>query len=146
MTLHFNRSDQRDTRRRNRAAMPRAEVLLWAKLKGRQLLGFKFRRQYGVGSYNVDFYCAELKLAIELDGETHYVDGARSRDQKRQRAIETYGIRVLRFLNDDVYENLEGVWEAIVRAARERIEASGVTITSPRRERRRVSQGSDGAK
>jgi very-short-patch-repair endonuclease len=72
MTLHFNQTEHKERRRIARAAMPRAEVMLWSKLKGRQLLGCKFRRQFGVESYQLDFYSAELLLAIELDGETHY--------------------------------------------------------------------------
>jgi very-short-patch-repair endonuclease len=136
MPRHFNSSDHRNARRANRAAMPRAEVLLWSKLKDRQLLGFKFRRQYGIEAYSIDFYCAELKLAIELDGESHYVDGATAHDRRRQDLIESFGIRVLRFLNDEVYDNLDGVWEAIARAAREQVAARGVHITSPRRAKR----------
>ena len=88
--------------------MPRAEALLWSKLKNRQLLGCKFRRQYGIQSYRLDFYSPELKLGIELDGETHYVREAPAYDHRRERFVESLGIRVLRILNDEVIENLEG--------------------------------------
>lgn len=94
--------------------MPPAEVVLWAKLRGKNLQGFKFRRQYGVGPYIVDFYCPELKLAIELDGESHYLEGADKQDQKRQAMIESAGISFIRFTNRDVYERLEGVIEKIL--------------------------------
>lgn len=144
MTLHFNQPEHKVGRQTNRAAMPKAEVLLWSILKGRKLLGLKFRRQYGIDAYLLDFYCPEVKLAIELDGETHYVEGAQVADSKRQKFIESYEIQVLRFLNGDVYENLEGVWDAIERAAKRRIDQRGIVIKSPRREmeiRRTSSKG-----
>ena len=72
MTQSFNQRERKPTRQQLRSNMPPAEVILWSKLKGRQMLGCKFRRQFGIESYTVDFYSAELKLAIELDGETHY--------------------------------------------------------------------------
>lgn len=122
MTQFFNRPSEKHKRRRLRSQMPLAEAILWSKLKGRKLLNFKLRCQYSVGPYLIDFYCPELKLGIELDGESHYVDGAPEYDAKRTRFIEGFGIRLLRFLNQDVYENLDGVWDAIVRAVQERSE------------------------
>ncbi len=96
--------------------MPSAEVLLWSKLKGKQLLGYKFRRQYSIDRFIVDFYCPALKLAIEIDGDTHTREVY---DRKRQEFIESFGIQFLRFTNTQVYENLEGVVELIARAAHE---------------------------
>jgi len=93
--------------------MPPTEVLLWSKLKGKQMLGCKFKRQYGVGPYIVDFYCPELRLAIELDGDSHFLDGAEARDLVRQRFIESFDIKFLRFQNVEVTTNLEGVLETI---------------------------------
>lgn len=137
MTQYFNQSDHRLERQQARARMPKAEVLLWSKLKSRQLLGCKFRRQFGVDAYRLDFYSPELKLGIELDGETHYVGAAPAHDRRRQQFIESLGIRVLRFLNDEVYENLEGVWEAIARAAREQMERMGSPAVRGRRSKRK---------
>ncbi len=94
--------------------MPQAEVMLWSKLRGKNVKGYKFRRQYSVGSFIVDFYCAELKLAIEIDGESHFIEGSEDRDRKRQEFIESAGIRFIRFTNTDVYERLDGVLEAIM--------------------------------
>ena len=94
--------------------MPPAEVILWSKLRGKNIQGYKFRRQYSVGTYIVDFYCAELKLAIEIDGESHFTAGSKDRDRRRQEFIESAGIRLLRFTNRDVYERLEGVLAAIM--------------------------------
>jgi len=109
MTKVFNKTAQKDTRRELRKNMPIAEILLWAKLRGKGLLGCKFRRQYSVGNYVVDFYCPSLKLAVEVDGESHYVSGAAEYDRLRQSAIEKYGIHFLRVTNRDIYDNLEGV-------------------------------------
>ena len=98
--------------------MPNAEVLLWSELKNKQLKGLKFRRQQGIGPYIVDFYCPNLKLAIELDGNSHFDDeNIYKYDKKRQKYIESFGITFLRFTNGNVYENLESVlneilWEA----------------------------------
>jgi len=91
-------------------------------LRGSQLLWYKFRRQYSIGSYVVDFYCPAVKLAIELDGESHNRRGARRSDRSRDAFIESFGIRVVRILNTEVYENLEGVWDGIARIVRERAE------------------------
>ena len=72
------------------------------------------------GPFVIDFYSPEIKLGIELDGDSHFAEGRREYDQKRQAFIESFGIRVIRFLNVDIYDNLEGVLEAIVREVLER--------------------------
>jgi very-short-patch-repair endonuclease len=113
MARIYNRTDQKNKRRELRNNIPRAEVILWSKLRGKQLLGYKFRRQYSIGSYVVDFYCPGLRLAIEVDGDSHFGDGVEARDQRRQAYIESCGIRVLRFTNDDIYKNLYGVLSKI---------------------------------
>lgn len=110
---HYNNSDRRTLRQKLRNDSPKAEQKLWEFLRGSQLNGLKFRRQYGIGPYVVDFYCPELRLAIEIDGDSHYEKGADIYDQKRQQFIERRNIRFLRFTNDDIYENLEGVIEKI---------------------------------
>ena len=93
--------------------MPDAEVLLWMKLKGRQLHGERFLRQYGVDEFVIDFYCPRLKLAIEVDGSSHIAKDAEFYDRARQGHIEAYGIHFLRFTNADVYNNLDGVLQSI---------------------------------
>jgi very-short-patch-repair endonuclease len=99
--------------------MTRAEIVLWYSLKGKQLLGYKFRRQHGVDRYILDFYCPELMLAIEVDGESHNSDEARERDRKRQEEIEQYGIRFLRFTDDEVLGTPDRVVGAIEEKVRE---------------------------
>ena len=81
MNKFFNRKDETDKRRQLRGSMPNAEVILWSRLKGRQLLGCKFRRQYSVGSFVIDFFSVESKLGIELDGDSHFESGATEYDQ-----------------------------------------------------------------
>jgi very-short-patch-repair endonuclease len=93
--------------------MTKAEVLLWLRLKNKQVLGQRFLRQYGVDRYVLDFYCPKLKLAIEVDGETHFVERAGEYDRERQQYIEGLGITFLRFLNTDIYQNLSGVLQTI---------------------------------
>ena len=75
--------------------------------------GYKFRRQYGVGPYVIDFFCPALRLAVEIDGESHFVSGGNDYDEQRQAFIESFGIRFLRFTNRDVFDNLTGVLETI---------------------------------
>ncbi len=94
--------------------MTKAEVVLWSRLKGRQLLGLKFRRQHSIGPFILDFYCPELKLAIEVDGASHFLGDSPVYDAERQSYIENFGIRFLRFTNLDVLENIEGVLVSIM--------------------------------
>ena len=97
--------------------MPSAEILLWLKIKGRQINGCKFRRQYGIGKYIVDFYCPKAKLAIEIDGDSHFLDKpSELYDKERQRYIESLGLHMIRFLNTDIYNSLEAVVEKIKEA------------------------------
>jgi very-short-patch-repair endonuclease len=109
----FDREDGKNKRRELRRSMPDAEVMLWSRLKGRQLLGCKFRRQYSVGSFVLDFFSAEIKLGIELDGDSHFQIGVREYDQKRQQFIESFGIKIIRILNTEIYQNLDDVLEMI---------------------------------
>ncbi len=117
MTKIYNKSTEKQKRKELRNQMPLAEVVLWSRIRKRGISGFKFRRQYGVGPYVVDFYCPELKLAIELDGDSHFQEGAEEYDGNRQQTIEQLGIRFLRFTNRDVYKNLNAVLEAIAESA-----------------------------
>ncbi len=82
-------------------------------LRCKQLENCKFRNQYSVDRFVLDFYSPEIKLTIEIDGESHFQKGAAQYDQERQIFIESAGIQFLRFTNRDVYENLNGVLETI---------------------------------
>jgi len=109
MTKIFNKADEKLKRRILRENMPPAEVLLWNKLRNKGLNGLKFRRQYSVQQFVIDFYCPEFKLAVEVDGESHFNEAAGIRDEERQAIIESFGVTFLRFTNRDVYEKLDGV-------------------------------------
>ena len=129
-------NQQRGRAKQLRKAMTRAETLLWRYLKANRVDGLGFRRQAPIRNYIVDFACFSANLIIELDGETHYVGNGQEEDRRRQMFIESLGIGVLPFLNSDLYENLEGVWEAIARAVRERMEQVGPEVPRGRRSRR----------
>ena len=86
--------------------MPKAEIVLWSRLKSKSLDGYKFRRQYSVGKFVIDFYCPRLKLAIEVDGDSHFSDESEPYDKVRKDFIESFGISVLRFTNKEIYGNL----------------------------------------
>lgn len=80
--------------------------------------GYRFRRQYSIGPYVVDFYCPELRLAIEIDGPSHEGGEAREYDTKREEEIRELGITVVRFRNDEVLSNSMGVIRRIIDLAR----------------------------
>ena len=88
-----------------------AENILWQHIRNHQLLGFKFRRQHSIERFIVDFYCAEARLVVEVDGPIHQYQ--QEDDQVRQEFLESQGLRVLRFSNDDVLHSLEQVLQQI---------------------------------
>ncbi|MEW6776693.1 MAG: endonuclease domain-containing protein [Bdellovibrionota bacterium] len=91
-----------------------AERLLWRHLRRREVAGFKFRRQHPIGPYITDFICLEKKLIIEVDGGQHNETPVIERDQARAEWLESEGFRVLRFWNNEVMQNAEGVIEKIL--------------------------------
>ena len=93
-----------------RSNMTDAERLLWKRLRGCQIQGFKFRRQHPFGDFILDFVCLERKLAIEIDGGQH---NESAQDQIRDQALENAGFRVVRFWNNQVLNELDAVVEAI---------------------------------
>jgi type I restriction enzyme R subunit len=90
-----------------------AEQLLWQLLRNSQIENAKFRRQHPIDPYILDFYCHDKKLAIELDGGQHNTEEGKQKDRKRTEFLESQGIRVLRFWNNDVLQNTEAVLEVI---------------------------------
>ena len=111
---------QKPLRQRLRNDAPKAERLLWWRFRGKQVDGLKFRRQYGVGDYVIDLYCPAAKLAVEVDGESHFDPVAEAKDARRQAFVQSFGIHVLRFTNPEVYEKLDAVVDEIWRVATER--------------------------
>ncbi len=99
-----------------RRAETRAERLLWSRLRHRRLGGYKFRRQHSLGRYVVDFLCSERRLAVEVDGGQHAADVAR--DRLRTHWLEAQGLRVVRFWNNEVLENPDGVCSRLLEMLR----------------------------
>jgi very-short-patch-repair endonuclease len=97
-----------------RADATNTERTLWQRLRRQQLGGYRFRRQVIIQSYIADFACLERKLVVELDGGQHME--ATQQDRKRDTALQTHGYRVMRFWNNEVMENMEGVLERILEA------------------------------
>jgi very-short-patch-repair endonuclease len=85
------------------------EIILWSKLKNRNFENLKFRRQYSIGKYIVDFICLENKLIIELDGWQHKEENQERYDKERTKYLEKPGFKILRFWNNEVNNNLNGV-------------------------------------
>jgi very-short-patch-repair endonuclease len=102
----FNRPENKHLRRKLRQQEIGAEKRLWYKIR-RDQLGFRFRRQFGIGKYIVDFYCPALKLIIEIDGATHSTEAEIKYDATRQKFLESKGLTVKRYNNSDVYKNLD---------------------------------------
>ncbi|MFY9830811.1 MAG: DUF559 domain-containing protein [Rhodoplanes sp.] len=104
--------------RKLRASQTSAEARLWRALRNRNLARWKFRRQYPIDRYIVDFVTLDGKLIVEVDGVTHSAAYARSHDAERTAIFDSFGFRVVRVTNIDVYENLPGVLEMIYRELR----------------------------
>jgi very-short-patch-repair endonuclease len=96
-----------------RKYMTLSEVLLWQELKGKQLMGYDFDRQRPIDNYIVDFYCKELQLAIEIDGDSHDFEDVQINDKIRQQRLEELGVKILRFDDHDVKRNIGWVLEEI---------------------------------
>lgn len=103
--------------RKLRREMTPAEALLWVGLRGRRLAGLKFRRQHPIGRFYADFCCVERRLVVEVDGPVHL--GLEQRDAERTEMLACHGYRVVRFTNDRVLEDLDGVLEEIAAACGE---------------------------
>jgi len=114
MTEFFNKPEYTQRRKDLRNNPTKTEKQLWSILKGKKLMGYKFRRQYGVGKYVIDFYCVKKKLAIESDGEVHENVASRKYDQERDDYIKNFGINILRIKNEDVEKDIFKVVELIL--------------------------------
>ena len=115
--LPRNKKELKPIRSTLRHRMPAPEVILWQKIRNNQL-GIRFRRQYSIENYILDFCSPSSGLAIEIDGASHYYFNNQSklRDKIRDEILAKQGIKVLRFTNRDVMENLEGALAKIVES------------------------------
>ena len=117
MRIHYNAALKEKARwLRNNATL--SEVLLWNKLKGKQLLGLDFHRQKPILNYIVDFYCPKLNLIIEVDGISH--DYKMEYDQTRQKELENLGLSVIRFQDIEIKKDINNVIQRIVGWVSER--------------------------
>lgn len=114
---------------RNKSTL--SEVLLWNKLKVRQMMGYQFMRQKPIENYIADFFCSKLKLIIEIDGSSHYDKG--EYDQKRQKELEALGLNVLRIDDMEVKMNMSKVLVTIECYIKEfeRVNRSNTRFTTP---------------
>ena len=123
MTIRRNRTTTFIERAREmRQQQNDAESMIWSVLRDRRLRGFKFRRQYALGNYIADFYCAEAKLIVELDGKTH--EGKEEYDETRDKWMESQGLHVLRVPNLELNGALEQFAEFVWLKCVERSEKS----------------------
>lgn len=92
------------------------EQKIWNLLRNRQLFGYKFKRQYPIGNYIVDFVCRERKLIIEIDGGQHNTSKNIEYDSQRSEFLQSRGFTVIRFWNNDIDNNIEGVYKEITKS------------------------------
>ena len=111
---------QRNRAKQLRQAMTRAETLLWRYVKANRVDGLGFRRQVPIRNYIADFVCMSAKIVVELDGESHDFQERQNADHTRDAFLASEGFQVLRFTNEQVMSNLEGVVETIRQTAANR--------------------------
>jgi very-short-patch-repair endonuclease len=99
--------------RQLRKNMTDAEKALWFKIRDRQLKGYLFNRQKPIGKFIVDFYSSKAKIVIEVDGGQHYSNSVKKEDASRDEFMKSFGLKVLRFSDREIFENLDGVLEKI---------------------------------
>ena len=134
MTKIYNKTALKERRRDLRKVSTKAEDLLWKLLRNRNIKGYKFKRQYSVGGYILDFYCPEIKLAIELDGAYH-LDSERTKyDAQRTKIINECDLTVVRFSNEEVSNNIDYVLNEIEKS----IAVASLPLSLPRRGERGV--------
>jgi len=119
MTQNFNKQSEKEKRRMLRNNMTNAEKILWERIRRRQIDNKRFLRQYSVNKYVLDFYCPEIKLAIEVGGETHTSKEEIEYDRIRQNEVEQFGIKFLRFKNNEIFDKIE---EVIIKIRKEILE------------------------
>ena len=105
MTKHFNKLSEKGKRRNLRQNQTEAEKLVWRFLRKRQLLDTKFKRQFSVDHFVIDFYCPELKLAVELDGASHNEPEKKKYDIKRENYLKNFDVTFIRIKDEELFGN-----------------------------------------
>jgi len=111
MTRAYNQKFAKGKRRALRKYATYAEKILWMSLRHKGIEGVRFLRQYSIRKFIIDFYSPSIKLGIEVDGESHI--GNEQYDKERQEFIESYGIKIIRFTDDEIIGNINKVIETI---------------------------------
>ena len=111
--MEYNISESKAKRRELRNNSTKAEMAVWALIRIRQVNDVKFRRQFWIGNYIVDFFSSQAKLIIEIDGAAHENEESKIKDMERQKELEESGFSVLRFTNDEVLYSPDEVIEKI---------------------------------
>ena len=120
LTQLFNKKSEKEKRRILRKNTTAAEKIIWTYIRRKQILNERFLRQFSIEFYVLDFYCPRLKLAVEIDGDSHFVDeDAVNYDKERQEYIESLAIQFLRFRNAEVFSDNDSVVNAITQKVKE---------------------------
>jgi len=112
MKIHYNKN-LKELARKLRNNSTRSEVLLWYHIKGKQMMGYDFHRQKPIDRFIVDFFCNTLRLAIELDGYSHDFEDVYEKDINKEKRLNELGIKVLRFDDREVIQNMDNVLRVI---------------------------------
>ncbi len=120
MKIHYN-PKLKELARQLRNNSTQSEIRLWKYLKGKQMMGYDFHRQKPIDNYIVDFFCNKLKLAIELDGFSHYIKETYLKDLEKEKKLNQLGINVIRFQDSEVLHRIDNVI-AVIQAYIENVE------------------------
>jgi very-short-patch-repair endonuclease len=108
--------------------MTKWETILWNDLKGKKMHGFKVRRQYGIDNFVIDFYCPELKLAIEVDGDVHYFRNKLLTDSRKNDLLKSEGIKLTRLNNYDLEDDYKSMVLYLEDLFKERANSLGIPL------------------
>ena len=125
MKITYN-PNLKDLARKLRKKSTKSEIKLWQYLKGKKMMGYDFHRQKPIDAFVVGCFCNKLKLVVELDGYTHTFEETSRKDAVKQGRLQEFGLTVLRFCDEDVMKNTEGVLGAIGKYIRNFEERHGI--------------------
>ena len=111
----FNNQSLKNRRRELRANQTDAEKKLWEHLRGKRFHELKFQRQFSIGAYILDFYCPKFRFGVELDGNQHNENESVLYDKDREKVLQASNVKVIRFWNDEVENDIEKVLEKILK-------------------------------
>ena len=109
----YNQKGLKEKRKALRSNSTSAEAILWKMLKAKHIEGKRWRRQFSIGNFILDFYCPEIKLCIELDGSEHYTVSGQFNDERREEFLKSQGITIIRFENKEIWHYTEQIIETI---------------------------------